>query len=128
MNSYRKQGGEGGYPIVSPPLLHPSAEPRSTNPLFSTTCALFAHSFAQSGKSSAFFSMACALFAKTWGCTAIILYPGPIPEGPNWNSLPLSCLPHIFFLSSMDSVPLWQLSFPLLACRRIDPRAQPLYS
>ena len=66
MNTYRKQGEGGGYRIVSPSLLHPSAETRSTNPLFSTTCALFAHSFAQGGKSSAFFSMVYALFAKTW--------------------------------------------------------------
>src|SRR2546423_12776218 len=67
MNTYRKQGEGGAYRIVSPSSLHLSAEPRSTSLLFSTTYALFAHSFARSGKSSAFFSMVCALFAKTWG-------------------------------------------------------------
>ncbi len=36
-------------------------------PLFSTTSALFAHSFALKRNSSRFFSMSCALFAKTWG-------------------------------------------------------------
>src|SRR5882757_4402740 len=108
----------------------PFREPRSTNPLFSTTCALFAHSFAQSGKSSAFFSMVCALFAKTWG-----VYPN--------YSLPRRLFPRgqtgTHFLSSTASpkysfFPLWTLClcgnslFPFLPCRRIDPRAQPLYS
>jgi len=90
MNTYRKQGEGGGYRIVSPFLLQPSAEPRSTNPLFSTTCALFAHSLAQSGKSSAFFSMVCALFAKTWGVYPNYSVPEGFFRGAKSDSFPLS--------------------------------------
>ena len=85
----------------------PFRERRSTNPFFSTTCALFAHSFAQSGKSSAFFPMVCALFAKTWGVYPNYSLPRRLSaRGQNGTR---AILPHLYesnVTPTIDATPL----------------------